>query len=76
MFANRIRSLIPVETSAAASPTAASSAFVACPCAVALMMNPVQQALAAEVYRLAYERTQAQLRPAVRPLRFAHFSLN
>jgi hypothetical protein len=70
MLANRFRNLIPAEPA-----VAVSSAFVTCPCA-ALMMTPAQQAFATEVYRLAYERTQAQLRPEVRPLRFAHFSLN
>ena len=73
MFTNRIGSFLPAETTVAAP--AMSSAFVTCPC-TALMMSPAQQAFATEVYRLAYERTQAQLRPAVRPLRFAHFSLN
>jgi hypothetical protein len=75
MPANRIQTLFPVETPAVVVP-AASSAFVSCPCPVALMMTPAQQAFAAEVYRLAYERTQAQLRPAVRELRFTAFSLN
>ncbi len=73
MFTNRIGSSLPAEPTLAAP--AMSSAFIACPCAV-LMMSPAQQAFATEVYRLAYERTQAQLRATVRPLRFAHFSLN
>jgi hypothetical protein len=73
MLANRIGNFLPAEPGMATP--AMSSAFVTCPCAV-LMMSPAQQAFATEVYRLAYERTQAQLRPAVRPLRFAEFSLS
>ncbi|HVK10495.1 MAG TPA: hypothetical protein VM597_17135 [Gemmataceae bacterium] len=72
MWTNRFGILIPAETPVA--PPTVSSAFVTCPCS--FLVAPAHQAFAAEVYRLAYERTQEQLRPAARPLRFAHFSLN
>lgn len=75
MPANRTEGFFPIETPATVSPVA-PAAFVSCPCPVAQLMNPAQQAFAAEVYRLAYERTQAQLRPPVRSLRFAEFSRN
>jgi hypothetical protein len=72
MLEHRLRELFaqPSSAAVAAGPT---PAFVPCP--VFLAYHPAQQLFVAEVYRVAREMTEAQLRPPARPWPPA-FSMN
>ena len=63
MYANRIQHLIPQEVSVTV--VSMTPGFVPCPPAVLAGLSPEQQSAIDEVYRVARERTQEQLREAV-----------
>jgi hypothetical protein len=73
MFEHRFREFFeqPIPASAAAL----NIAFVACPCPVLAGFGPNHQAFVTEVYRIARELTEAQLRKPART-RTPAFSAN
>ncbi len=70
MFEHRFREFLNQPLPAALA--APNVAFVPCPCPA---FHPAQQAFVAEVYRVARQMTEAQLRKPTRP-RMPQFSAN
>jgi len=73
MSAHRFREFVFASTSQT-RPVAASCAFMPCPSVLLATLSAPQQTFIQEVYRIARERTEAQLRPARRAI--PEFSLN
>jgi len=61
MWAHRFRELVDETSIPPVTTAAVNSAFVPCPIQVFSGPDPAQQAFIQEVYRIAQERTQAQL---------------
>lgn len=74
MSAHRFRAFSEQFTTSSASHVAAPAAFMPCPCPMLMACPPAQQSFIEAVYRLAQERTQAQLQP--QRTRAPQFSLN
>jgi hypothetical protein len=64
MFENRIRDFLTAPVSVATATLPSPVGFVPCP--LAMTVPPAYQAFVAEVYRLARELTEAQLRRSER----------
>jgi hypothetical protein len=75
MFEHRLREYFAPSTGAVLTAAPSPVGFVPCPCPVFAGFSLPQQALVAEVYRLARAMTEAQLREAARIFPPA-FSLN
>jgi len=75
MAENRIRKYLGQPDTAVATAEAAPTGFVPCPVVMFTGFVAAQQSFVAEVYRLAREMTEAQLRQAARTFPPA-FSLN
>ncbi len=73
MFENRCREWF--ETNGPVAVTRPVAAFAPCPCSIMSGFTPAQRAFIGEVYRLAWEMTEAQLKKPAAPLAPA-FSLN
>ncbi|MDB5307284.1 MAG: hypothetical protein JWO38_1486 [Gemmataceae bacterium] len=72
---HRLREHLIASVPAVLTATPSMGAFVPCPCPVIAAFGLAQQSFIAEVYRLAREMTEAQLRKPARPFPPA-FSLN
>jgi hypothetical protein len=66
MSAHRFRALLPSTSPARANTSVMSCGFVPCPAELLGLIPVPQHQFVQEVYRLARERAEAQLRPAVR----------
>jgi hypothetical protein len=73
MFEHRFRELITEPI--VANMSFAAMAFVPCPCPLMATFTPTHQAFVADVYRIAREMTETQLRKKARP-RVPAFSIN
>jgi hypothetical protein len=71
MSAHRFRALLSSTSAPRANTSAMSCGFVPCPAPLLCLIPAPQQQFVQEVYRLARERAEAQLRPAVRQPEFS-----
>jgi hypothetical protein len=66
MSAHRFRALLRSTSPAPVGTAGASCGFVLCPVPLLDLFSAPQHQFIQEVYRLARERTEAQVRPAIR----------